>query len=33
MNKLPDESTLKQVIYYEESERKEDPQPLDHSPP
>ena len=33
INKLLDESTLTQVIDYEDSKRKEDPLPLNHSPP
>ena len=33
MNKLPDETTLKEVTDYKESKRKEDPLPQDHSPP
>ena len=33
MNKLPDETMLKEVTDYKESKRKEDPLPQDHSPP
>ena len=33
MNKLPDETTLKEVTDYKETKRKEDPLPQDHSPP